>query len=52
MASINKISAQDIRDVLSKIGKLEEFELDYRFFNAGKTDLKNHKEILYLCNLK
>jgi len=52
MASINKISAQDIRDILSKIGKLKEFELDYRFFNTGKTDLKNHKEILYLCELK
>ncbi len=50
-ASINKITEEDIVDVLSKLGKVKKFDTDYRFFNSGKTDFDNHKEILYLCEL-
>ena len=31
--------------------KLTKIEIDYKFFNAGKTDLKNHKEYLYVCEV-
>ncbi len=50
-ASNNKISEKQIEGILSKKGKLTKVEIDYKFFNAGKTDLKNHKEYLYVCEV-
>lgn len=50
-ASNNKISEKQIEDILTKKGKLTKIEIDYKFFNAGKTDLKNHKEYLYVCEV-
>ena len=50
-ASNNKISEKQIEEILSKKGKLSKYEIDYKFFNAGKTDLKNHKEYLYVCEV-
>ena len=50
-ASNNKISEKQIEDILTKKGKLTKIEIDYKFFNAGKTNLKNHKEYLYVCEV-
>ena len=50
-ASINKITEQDIISMLQEIGTVKKFDMDYRFFNSGKTDFKDHKEIIYLCKL-
>ena len=50
-ASINKITEQDIISILTKVGTVKKFDMDYRFFNSGKTDFKDHKEIIYLCKL-
>lgn len=50
-ASINKITENDIVAMLQKIGEVKKFNTDYRFFNSGKTNFENHKEILYLCKL-
>lgn len=50
-ASNNKISEKQIEDILSKKGKLTKYEIDYKFFNAGKTDLKDHKEYLFVCEV-
>lgn len=50
-ASINKITEQDIIDILSSVGEVKKYDTDYRFFNSGKTDFDNHKEILYVCKL-
>ena len=50
-ASNNKISEEQLETILSKKGKLTKIEIDYKFFNAGKTDLKNHKEYLYVCEV-
>ena len=50
-ASNNKISEKQIEDILSKKGKVTKYEIDYKFFNAGKTDLKNHKEFLFVCEV-
>ena len=51
IASINKISEQDILEILENIGYVKQFKMDYRYFNAGKTNFNNHQEILYLCKL-
>ncbi len=50
-ASINKISEEDILSILSKVGEVKKFDINYPFFNSGKTNFNNHKEILYLCKL-
>jgi adenine-specific DNA-methyltransferase len=50
-ASINKISEKDIQDILWSVGNVKKFGIDYKFFNSGKTDFENHKEMLYLCKI-
>lgn len=50
-ASNNKISEKQIEDILSKKGKVTKYEIDYKFFNAGKTNFDNHKEYLYICEV-
>ena len=47
-SSQNKITLQDIKDILSKHGKTKVFEKDYRHFNTGNTDFNNHKEYLFV----
>ena len=51
-SSINKISQADLLCILSKKGKVEKYEIDYKYFNTGKTDFNDHKEILYVCEVK
>ena len=47
-SSQNKITLQEIKDILTSKGKTKVFEKDYRHFNAGNTDFKNHKEYLFV----
>lgn len=51
-SSQNKIQLNEIEEILNKKGKTKKFEKDYRFFNAGKTNLKNHQELLYITKVK
>ena len=51
VASNNKITEEQIIKILSKKGTVTKKEIDYRFFNTGKTDFKEHKEYLYLCEV-
>jgi adenine-specific DNA-methyltransferase len=50
-SSKNKITLQEIKDILSAKGKTKVFEKDYRHFNAGNTDFKNHKEYLFVTTV-
>lgn len=50
-SSINLIKAEEIKDILEKRGKVSVFEKDYQSFNAGKTNLEDHKELLYVCEV-
>jgi adenine-specific DNA-methyltransferase len=50
-ASNNKISEEELVETLNKKGKVTKREIDYKFFNAGKTDLKNHKEFIFTCEV-
>lgn len=50
-ASINKISEEQIISILSRKGKVQKKEIDYKAFNSGKTDLKNHKEYIFTCEV-
>jgi adenine-specific DNA-methyltransferase len=51
-ASNNRIKEKDIIKMLKNKGKLEIIELDHQFFNSGKTKFVNHKEKLYICEVK
>ena len=51
-SSKNKIELEEIEAFLNEKGETKRFEKDYRFFNAGKTDLKNHQELLYITKVK
>jgi len=50
-SSQNKITLDEIKNILSKRGKTKVFEKDYRHFNAGNTDFKNHKEYLFVTKV-
>jgi site-specific DNA-methyltransferase (adenine-specific) len=51
-SSKNKISFEEILKSLNEVGKTKIFEKEYKFFNAGKTDFKAHKEFLFITEVK
>ena len=51
-SSQNKISLEEIKDILNQKGKTKIFEKDYRYFNAGNTNFNNHKEYLFITNVE
>ena len=51
-SSKNKISFEEISKSLNEVGETKVFEKEYKFFNAGKTDFKAHKEFLFLTEVK
>ena len=51
-ASNNKISEEQLTNILKNKGKVTRIEIKYKAFNAGKTDFNNHKEYLYVCEVK
>ncbi|EHR32322.1 Dam family site-specific DNA-(adenine-N6)-methyltransferase [Helcococcus kunzii] len=46
-----KISDEDIMRILSKKGKVTIFESDYKSFSTGKSNIKDNKERLFLCEV-
>ena len=50
-SSKNKMSINDILNVLKKRGETKTFSIDHNAFNAGKTDLANHKEFLFVTKV-
>ncbi|MDE0518075.1 MAG: Dam family site-specific DNA-(adenine-N6)-methyltransferase [Bdellovibrionales bacterium] len=51
-SSKNKISLEEIQNILSKKGQTRIFEKNYRYFNAGNTKFNNHKEYLFITNVE
>lgn len=51
-SSKNKITLEEIQEILEKVGETKIFSKAYKAFNAGKTDLKNHKEYLFITKVK
>lgn len=50
-SSRNKIKLEEIEEILNKRGQTSCFEMPYRFFNAGKTDFSEHKEIVFITKV-
>ena len=49
--SQSKISDEDIINSLSKRGKVEVLAIEFNQFSAGKTDIKDHQERLFVCEV-
>lgn len=47
-----KISNDEILDILERRGKVSIYSTDHLPFSAGKSNISNHKELLYLCEVK
>ena len=50
-SSQNKITLEQIRESLNRRGSTQIFEKPYRFFNAGKTEFDDHKELLFITRV-
>lgn len=51
-SSKNKITLEEIQEIMQKKGDTKVFSKPYRFFNAGKTNLKDHKEYVFITKVK
>ncbi len=51
-SSKNKITLEEIKTILSNKGETQIFEKKYKAFDAGKTDLDNHKEFIFITKVK
>ncbi len=50
-SSQNKITLEEIKNILNKKGQTKTFRKDYRYFNTGNTDFNNHKEYLFITEV-
>lgn len=51
-SSENKMTLDDIKKTLDFKGNTQVFSINHNAFNAGKTNLADHKEILFLTTIK
>lgn len=51
-SSKNKITLEEIETILSNKGETKKFEKKYRAFTTGKTELENHKEFIFITEVK
>jgi hypothetical protein len=50
-SSENKIKLEEIENILNKCGDTKVFECSHRFFNTGKTEFDDHKELLFITKV-
>ena len=50
-SSKNKITLDQIDTSLKEIGRTKIFSKNYKYFNTGNTDFKNHKEYLFVTTV-
>jgi len=50
-SSKNKMELEDILAVLNQKGKTTKYSIEHQAFNAGKTDLEDHQEILFVTKV-
>lgn len=52
MTSNNKMTLEQIRQTMELRGSTKMFTKDYNAYNAGKTDIDNHNEVLFITEVK
>lgn len=50
-SSENKMLLEDILEILSKKGITKKYEMPFKAFNAGKTNIENHKELVFITEV-
>lgn len=50
-SSKNKITLEEIEEILKTKGETKVFEKEHQHFNAGNTDFNNHREYLFLTKV-
>ena len=50
-SSENKIKLEEIEAILNKKGETKIFENAHKFFNTGKTEFNDHKELLFITKV-
>lgn len=50
-SSKNKMELTDIIEVLNNVGKTKTYEKNYKAFSAGKTEMNNHKEYIFITKV-
>ena len=50
-SSENKIKLDEIESILNKCGETKVFEFSHRYFNTGKTEFSDHKELLFITRV-
>lgn len=50
-SSKNKITLEEITEILSSKGETQIFEKKHQCFNAGKTDFEDHKEFVFITKV-
>jgi len=50
-SSENKIKLEDIEKILNTKGETKIFENSHKYFNSGRTEFDNHKEILFITKI-
>ncbi len=50
-SSQNKITLEEIAGILKNKGTTKILSKNYRFFNSGKTDFKDHREYLFITEV-
>lgn len=50
-SSENKIKLETIEEILKERGSTKIFECSHRFFNTGKTEFGDHKELLFITKV-
>jgi len=51
-SSQNKISLDEIKEILNKKGKTKIYKIDYQQFTTGKTEFENHQEYLFITKVE
>lgn len=50
-SSHNKITLEQITQMLQSVGTTHKYEFDFKAFSTGKTEFKNHKEMIFVCEV-
>lgn len=51
-SSKNKMTLEEITEVLNRKGPTKVYSMSHKAFNAGKTDLNNHQEMLFVTKVR
>jgi len=51
-SSKNKMTLEEIMEVLNRKGSTKIFSMNHKAFNAGKTELNNHQEMLFVTKVR